>query len=261
MGIVKKLVFYSKCVTAVTVFFSCAFYGVLASILFSLVGKRHLAQWVTARAFYNVFKIFLGINIKIINEERLYSHSGVIISNHQSDLDLLVLGKLFPPGCTVVAKESLKWVPIIGWFMSLSGTFFLNRSNKEKSVCALNAALGNLRKNKRTVWIFPEGTRSYLEDIGILSFKKGAFHLAQQGQLPIIPVVVTNTSNIYNPRKGVFNKGTITCKVLEPIKTTNIKTENVGLLTEQVHSIFQDECKKLGYSKVLNDSNSHKNAD
>lgn len=86
---------------------------------------------------------------------------------------------------------------------------------------------------KQSVYIFPEGTRSYYEKPDLLSFKKGAFHLAIQAQVPIVPIVVANYSNILNAKKKIFRPGLIPVRVLEPIETKGKTKEDVdALLTE-----------------------------
>lgn len=233
----------------------CGIYGTIASIVCTLIGKQHLAQWTTARCYSNAMYYIMGLEVKVINEENLDKLPFVAISNHQSSLDILMLGRLFPKGCTVTAKKSLKYVPILGWFMSLSGTLFLDRSSREKSVRALNNSLKKIKDKKRALWIFPEGTRSYSTDLKILPFKKGAFHLAQQGKLPIVPVVVSNTSSLMCTKYNVFNRGTIIVKVLDPIPTDNLIKEDIGKFSEDVREIMLKELKELGYSKAINDTN------
>ncbi|KAG0677933.1 1-acylglycerol-3-phosphate O-acyltransferase [Kluyveromyces marxianus] len=255
MGFISKVVFWTKSVIAVTILSSCAIYGVLASIACIIIGKKHLTQWTTARCFYNAMSILMGIKVKLINGERLNDLPAIFISNHQSEMDILMLGRTFPPGCTVTAKKQLKWVPFLGWFMSLSGTLFLDRSNREKAIKVLNDSLATLKKEKRATWIFPEGTRSYSTKLEMKDFKKGAFHLAQQGKIQIVPVVVSNTSSIYHPRSRVFNRGTITVKVLEPINTDNLKKEDVPELCEKVFKMMNEELKKnVGYSEPIVDT-------
>ncbi|CUS20287.1 LAQU0S01e03224g1_1 [Lachancea quebecensis] len=255
MGFWAKFVYYSRTVLGVTLLSTCALYGVVASIVLSCVGKRHLAQWTTARSFYYVMGTFLGIEVEVINEENLKKLPAILVANHQSTLDILMLGRIFPPGCTVTAKSSLKWVPFLGWFMMLSGSLFLERGNREKSVRTLNNALDVMRTKKRAVWIFPEGTRSHSTKLGLLPFKKGAFHLAQQGKIPIIPIVVSNTSTLVNSKYKVFNRGVITVKVLDPIPTEDLKKEDVTAFTKRVEELMLKEVENLGYSDAMLDTN------
>lgn len=254
MGFLRSLKFYTKTFFAVTVLGGCALYGVLASIAFGLVGRRHLAQWSTARVFYYTFGSLFGIKINLINGERLDTLPAILISNHQSALDILILGRIFPKGCVVTSKKSLKYVPILGWFMALSGTFFLDRSNREKSVKTLKKALANLKKEKRGLFVFPEGTRSHCTTPDLLPFKKGAFHLAQQAELPIVPVVVSVTSSLINAATRTFERGEITIKVLEPVSTKGLKQEDVGAFSNKIRDSMLEELKSIGLSAVRGQS-------
>lgn len=74
----------------------CGLYGVIASILCTLIGKQHLAQWITARCFYHVMKLMLGLDVKVVGEENLAKKPYIMIANHQSTLDILMLGRIFP---------------------------------------------------------------------------------------------------------------------------------------------------------------------
>lgn len=255
MSIWTKFVYYGKSILGVTLLSTCALYGVVASIVLTCIGKQHLAQWTTARSFYYIMGTFLGVDVEVINAENLEKLPAIFVSNHQSALDILMLGRTFPQGCTVTAKSSLKWMPFLGWFMSLSGTLFLERGNRKKSVETLNKALANLSSKKRALWVFPEGTRSHSTKPCLLPFKKGAFHLAQQGKIPIVPVVVSNTSTIMNSKYHVFNRGVITVKVLDPISTEDLKKEDVTAFTHRVQELMEREVENLGYSDVIMDTN------
>src|SRR4051812_25817790 len=70
-----------------------------------------------------------------------------------------------------------------------------------------------------SLWLFPEGTRARLATADLLPFKKGAFHLAIQAQVPIVPIVVANYANIYNSKKHIFSVGHMRVRVLPPIET------------------------------------------
>lgn len=249
------VIYYFKVVLALIILMISALYGTIASIICTVIGKQYLAQYTTARFYYYAMKHLMGIDVKVIGGEKLDNKPFIAVSNHQSTLDILMLGRMFPPGCTVTAKKSLKYVPFLGWFMSLSGTYFLDRNDRKQSVDTLNEGLKNIKANKRALWIFPEGTRSYSADLKILPFKKGAFHLAQQGKIPIIPIVVSNTSTIMNSKYKVFNSGVITVKVLDAINTEDLKTENISKLSEDVRDRMFEELQNIGYAKASSKTN------
>lgn len=73
-------------------------------------------------------------------------------------------------------------------------------------------AANEMQKYKQSVYMFPEGTRSYYLEPGFLPFKKGAFHLAVQAKVPIVPVVVANYANVFSLKTWTFRSGTIPVK-------------------------------------------------
>lgn len=101
--------------------------------------------------------------------------------------------------------------------MALSGTVFIDRSNRKSAIAAFDGAIREIRDNKQSVWIFPEGTRSHFPTPDLLPFKKGAFHLAIQAGVPIVPVVVANYSHVLHVRGRSFEQGLIKIKVRLPI--------------------------------------------
>ena len=136
----------------------------------------------------------------------------VFIGNHQTELDVLMLGCIFPKYCSVTAKKSLKSVPFLGWFMSLSGSVFIDRSNSNDARAAMAGAANEITTEKQSVYMFPEGTRSYSKEPTLLPFKKGAFHLAVQAGVPIVPVVVANYSHVLYMKGWRFRSGSIPVK-------------------------------------------------
>jgi len=225
----------------------CASYGVVVSILLRLVGYGGCSQWATARAFKYVMWLTTGVTFKIEdpNDYLGTTRPAVFIGNHQTELDVLMLGYMFPKYCSVTAKKSLKSTPFLGWFMSLSGTVFIDRANTADARHAMAGAAEEIQKDKQSVYMFPEGTRSYSKEPMLLPFKKGAFHLAVQAGVPIVPVVVANYSNILYLKEWKFHSGEITMKVLKPIETKGLKTSDVEDLTRDIRDLMLREIVSL----------------
>ncbi|KAL6943030.1 hypothetical protein ACO0RG_002008 [Hanseniaspora osmophila] len=254
MPLLSTLKYHLRSITSVILLGACAIYGVVISCVFNVIGQKRLSQWSTARCFNLIMGGILGISFKVINEHYLNESAPCIfISNHQSTLDILMLGRTFPKGCTVTSKKSLKYVPFLGWFMSLSGTLFLDRANRDKSVNTLNKGLQRLVKEKGSLWIFPEGTRSRTTELKMLPFKKGAFWLAKEGKIPVVPVIVSNTSTINNAKLKIFNRGEITVKILAPESLENIETkEQMNEFVARIENEMNDELKNnVGYSTPI----------
>ena len=208
-----KASFYARILASYGTLLVCASYGVIASIVLRLFGKQNIAQWATARSFHYTMALTTGVHFEIVEgKEHLNTRPCVLIGNHQSELDVLLLGTIFPKYCSVTAKSSLARAPFLGWFMTLSGTVFIDRANRQSSVAAFEKAAKRMQKEKQSVFIFPEGTRSYANGPELGAFKKGAFHLAVQAGMPVMPVVAGNYWGVLSVREGRFRAGRIPVK-------------------------------------------------
>lgn len=96
--------------------------------------------------------------------------------------------------------------------MRLSGTVFVDRADRARAVKAFDGAAGEMRRRGQSVFIFPEGTRSYVTEPGLLGFKKGAFHLAVQAQVEVVPVVAAVYAGVMSVRERRFEAGRIPVK-------------------------------------------------
>ncbi|KAK9478220.1 hypothetical protein V1514DRAFT_307684 [Lipomyces japonicus] len=255
LGIIyKPFQFYGRFLLCFLSMCTCATYGLFASVVLSLIGKKSLSQWAAGRAFSTLTCPLIGLDIKIQNEEILTkTRPAIFISNHQTELDILLLGRLFPRHCSVTAKSSLKYVPFLGWFMMASGTVFIDRQNRGKAIRALDGAINSMQKNQQSVFIFPEGTRSYFDKPELLSFKRGAFHLALQSGFPIVPVVIANYSHVFSLRNRLFRPGTITVRVLDPIDVTGFDADNIDQLIETTRANMLATLKQISSKKEQHD--------
>jgi len=197
----------------------------------SLVGRRYDVNFVVARMFYIVASRLLGVEVEVEGEEHMDEKPAVLMANHQSELDILIIGRLMPKRAAIMAKQSLRWTPL-GPFMSMSGALFIDRGNNARAVRSLEAAGEAMRTHKLSMWMFPEGTRHSAEIPDMLSLKKGGFHLAIKAGIPIIPIVTENYWRMYH--RGVFDQGTIKVRVLPAISTEGLTPEDVPALTIRV---------------------------
>jgi putative phosphoserine phosphatase / 1-acylglycerol-3-phosphate O-acyltransferase len=180
-----------------------------------------------------------GIRLAVKGEEHLWSHRPcVFILNHQSNADFLIAAKLIRKGARGVAKKELQSMPIVGQVLAASGTIFLDRENKEKSIESLAPAVESL-KSGTSVVIFPEGTRSYDYTLG--RFKKGAFHLAMQAGVPLVPIVLKNAHDAMPRGSNVFKPTLVEVVVLPPIPTTDWTKENMNNKIQEIRELFLEE--------------------
>jgi putative phosphoserine phosphatase / 1-acylglycerol-3-phosphate O-acyltransferase len=180
-----------------------------------------------------------GIHLAVKGEEHLWSQRpAVFILNHQSNADFLIAAKLIRKGARGVAKKELQKMPIVGQMLMASGTIFLDRTDKEKSIEAMKPAVESL-KTGTSVVIFPEGTRSYDYTLG--KFKKGAFHLAMQAGVPLVPIVLKNAHDAMPRGSNIFRPVTVEVVVLPPVPTEDWKLEELDENIAAVRGLFLRE--------------------
>jgi putative phosphoserine phosphatase/1-acylglycerol-3-phosphate O-acyltransferase len=179
-----------------------------------------------------------GIHVEVRGEEHLWSHRpAVFLFNHQSSLDMLVLSKLLRRDFTGVAKQELSRDPrfaLIGWLADIA---YVDRSNPEQAREALKPAVEKLRSGISVV-IAPEGTRAPTPRL--LPFKKGAFHLAMQAGVPLVPVVIRNAGDFAWRNSMILRPGTIQVTVLPPISVEDWTVEELGERVAEVRSRYQE---------------------
>lgn len=186
-----------------------------------------------------------GIKLAVKGEEHLWSQRpAVFIFNHQSNADLFIAAKLVRKNVRGVAKKELQMTPILGQLMMAAGVIFVDRGNKDKAIEAMQPAVDSL-KNGTSVLIFPEGTRSYDYNLG--PFKKGAFHLAMQAGVPLVPVVVKNAHDVMPRGTNIFRPAQVDVIVLPPIPTKDWTKKNMNNKIINVRNLF---LKELGQEIV-----------
>ena len=183
-----------------------------------------------ARAFSKLGTKILGIKVNIEGREHCINMPpSVVVANHQDNLDLIVCGAVIPERTVSVGKRSLLLLPGFGLIYWLAGNVLIDRSNKKNSSSTLNVTTEALTKGNRSIWMFAEGTRNHGNNI--LPFKKGAFRMAIEAQVPIVPICVQSYSGKLALNK--WNSGDVNIKVLEPIPTTGMTLENSNELLDE----------------------------
>lgn len=165
----------------------------------------------------------------------------IIISNHQSAFDIVLLHRLWMH-FKWVAKRELFRIPIIGWNLWLNKHIVIDRTSVRDARKMILEAQKNLNM-RNSVLIFPEGTRS--SDGTIKRFKNGAFVLAKKTNFPILPVIIEGTKEVF-PRKGYVLKGsqTFTMRVLKPIEPSEYAEKDVNELTNEMNKMYVEiHCK------------------
>lgn len=136
----------------------------------------------------------------------------VVTFNHASTMDMFLMTYIWPPGGVAVVKRELLWIPVMGWMMMLLDFIPLNRGNKEKAAKMMAKSARRMRERELSVMIAPEGTRS--PDGELQRFKLGAFNMAAQAQVPILPIVLHGVGQLWPKWWQYSEPGVVTIRML-----------------------------------------------
>lgn len=171
----------------------------------------------------------------LIENDRAY----VIISNHQHAIDCIAMMQVYDHlnNIVVVAKHGLKWLGPFGLALQFLGTVFVRKGHLEESLPDLTELVQTAKANGTSIYLFPEGSRHLsLEDKNaMLPFKKGAFHVAIEGNFPILPVVISEYYFI-DPKAKRFSSSKVIVEALKPIETNGLSKDNINGLVERIRN-------------------------
>jgi putative phosphoserine phosphatase/1-acylglycerol-3-phosphate O-acyltransferase len=192
-----------------------------------------------------------GIRLRVIGEHNLWrARPSIFVANHQSSLDAVVAGALLRRDFTGVAKAEARYDPRILIGGLLLDPAFINRADSEQARQELDRLVQRIRSGTSLI-IFPEGTRAPTPELG--RFKKGAFHLAIQAGVPMVPIVLRNTGELMWRRSKFLNPGTVDVCVLDPIPTDDWSAGDLDRITADVRRRFADTLEKWPNSEDRGD--------
>jgi len=198
----------------------------IAPIIGLLLFNRQFPLMVARTFFSPIFLKIAGAKIEINGQENVNQNKpAIFVANHCSHLDIGCMCRAIPVNLYFIGKKELLYVPVLGWYMFIAGHIWIDRSNRKKSVLSLRNAATKIRSGKNVI-LFPEGTRSATGKIG--DFKKGAFHLALDAGVDIVPVHIDGTFRIWP--KHTFLKvtpGKVTVNIGKPISSSNYSKSTV----------------------------------
>ena len=217
--------------------FGTALPSYVAGLPFRLLGgtERESTNF-SMSSWSSMATIIAGLKLIVEGEEHLWSHRpAVFIFNHQSAMDMLITVKLLREDVVGVAKTEIQRQPLVGPVLKLAGTVFIDRDNVSDPQAALQPAVDALQAGKSVV-IAPEGTRSKDGKLG--DFKRGAFHMARQAGVPIVPIVIHNALDALPNNSMIIRPAEVKVTVLEPIATDDWTLRRVAPETRKVHAAY-----------------------
>jgi len=179
--------------------------------------------------------------LELLDPARTY----VFISNHRSYLDTATLFHYLGRRIGVIAKKELLKVPILGYGMGYVNVMAIDRTNRERAVQTMQAATKRIQSGV-SFGVFAEGTRALPGQM--LPFKKGAFYMARDAGVAIVPVAIKNTDRLMGKGTGAAWPGRIDMVILPPIETKGVSTDKeVQAMITSVQRAIADE---LGVKEI-----------
>jgi len=185
-----------------------------------------------------------GLDVHVEGEKHVWTQRpAVFIFNHQSALDALIVARLLRQDFTGIAKKEMQNNPLLAPALKFADVVFIDRNGRGDPAEAMQPALDKLASGL-SLAIAPEGQRSAGYRLG--PFKKGAFHIAMQAGVPVVPIVIANSSDGL-PKSGIFIRpATIDVTVLPPIPTDNWTAETMEQHVRHCRQLFLRELGQSG---------------
>jgi 1-acyl-sn-glycerol-3-phosphate acyltransferase len=161
----------------------------------------------------------------------------IFAMNHQSLFDIVAAFVAIPVNIRFIAKKTLRWIPFLGWYMSATGMVFIDRHNRRDALASLDEACQKIRGGS-SILVYPEGTRS--RDGLLLPFKKGAFILAIQAGVPIVPVAIEGCQSLLERDSLRIQGGRVHIIIGQPIPTVGLTVGDRDALMLRVRHAMID---------------------
>jgi putative phosphoserine phosphatase/1-acylglycerol-3-phosphate O-acyltransferase len=205
--------------------------------IYALTGSRRDALNFSLSLFADAASALINLDLDVKGEEHLWSRRpAVFIFNHQSKADVVIVARLLRQDIAGVGKQEIKRMPVIGKVLELGGVVMIDRKNAASAIEAMAPLVDAMRQEGKSVVLAPEGTRTISPKLG--PFKKGAFHLAMQAGVPIVPIVIHNAGDVAPKGDFVFRPATVDVEVLPPVDTAHWQAETIDEHVREVRNLF-----------------------
>jgi len=213
--------------------------------IWALTGSQREAMNFSTGLFGDIATALTGCELEVTGEENLWtSRPCIFVFNHQSKADVMILAKLIRRDMGGVAKKEVRDTPVIGKLMELAGTVFIDRANAGSAIKAMAPLIDAVKIEGKSIVIAPEGTRTLSPKLG--PFKKGAFHMAIQAGVPMVPIVIHNAGDVAPKNEFLMRPAKVRVDVLPAVDTSNWSIRTINQHVAEVRGMF---LKALGQAE------------
>ncbi len=220
---------------------------IIGSYLIVLLKVRPKTRQVprVMRIWARLFLLVTGTRVTVEGAERIDpAGSYVFVGNHSSNLDIpVIMGKL-PVSIRFLAKKEMFKVPVLGGAMRAIHMVETDRRLGPTAHRAINEQVTAVVTEGLSLMIFPEGTRS--ESHEMLPFKKGAFRIAVDNDMPVVPVTIVGTLEAWKPHSKLIHGGRVRLVIHDPIPTTDLDRNLLNDLRDRVRSTVAEALNREG---------------
>ena len=175
-----------------------------------------------------------GVRVQTIGLEQLdSSRTYIFMANHVSNIDPPLLAPRIPGRTSIMAKQELFKIPILGKAMRMASLIPVNRGDRDAGIAAVRAATEVVKQGIHMM-IYVEGHRSF--DGKLLPFKKGPFYLAEEVRVPVVPITISGTHYVMPKRRFSIKPGVVTLTFHKPIEPSEFGSREE--LTEKVREVI-----------------------
>ncbi|MEJ6593994.1 HAD-IB family hydrolase [Parasphingorhabdus sp.] len=205
--------------------------------IWALTGSQREAMNFSTGLFGDIATALTGCELEVTGEENLWtSRPCIFVFNHQSKADVMILAKLIRRDMGGVAKKEVRDTPVIGKLMELAGTVFIDRANAGSAIKAMAPLIDAVKIDGKSIVIAPEGTRTLSPKLG--PFKKGAFHMAIQAGVPMVPIVIHNAGDVAPKNEFLMRPAKVRVDVLPAVDTSKWSVRTMNEHVAEVRGMF-----------------------
>ena len=201
--------------------------------------KEKTGRWFAfrfTRFWFRVLIFTCGVHVTYKGLEHLPEEGNAVVfmGNHRSIFDVILTYPVFKSPTGIFAKKELEKTPLVGWWVKSLYGIFLDRNDTRQGLKCILEGIEYL-KSGISMTIFPEGSRCK-EEAQVMPFHGGSFKLATKTGLPIIPIAISNTGNIFDDHVPFVKSQKVTVEFLNPVNTDRLSREEITALPETVRT-------------------------
>ncbi|HVA93721.1 MAG TPA: lysophospholipid acyltransferase family protein, partial [Candidatus Dormibacteraeota bacterium] len=207
-------------------------------ILFTLITRSAtLMYWVGIKGVVFITRV-AGLRVRVEGRENIPAGVCMFAANHTSNADAAAIVGAIPRRLAIFGRKSLFDIPIVGLAFRLAKFVPVDRGNREAALASVKQAIEYMNQGYSFL-VYPEGTRSM--DGRLQRFKKGAFVMAIEAGVPIVPVICTGAHRVMRKKSLVIHPGKVTVRFAKPIDAASYTIDRRDELARRVHAVIAEE--------------------